>query len=64
MKNEQIQQNNVPIGWLIIGLLTFLAFISSAHGQTVSRVETVGFTVSDMARTVCASTAKPVAVSE
>lgn len=36
------------IGWLMIGLLTLVAFISSAHGQAVTRVESVGFTVSDM----------------
>ena len=40
--------NKLPVGWLIIGLLSLLAFISSASGQLVSRVESVGFTVSDM----------------
>lgn len=46
---EQTQKRiEVPIGWLIVGLLTLLAFLSSAHGQAVTHVETVGFTVSDM----------------
>src|SRR5687767_9193500 len=43
-----------PLGWLIIGLLAFLAFLSSANGQSVavSRVESVGFTVSDMDKAI------------
>ncbi len=45
MRNERIQQHSFPFGWLIVGLLLFL---STAHGQTATRVETVGFTVSDM----------------
>lgn len=44
--------SQIPWGWLIIGLLTFVAFISSAHGQVVKRVETVGFTVSDMDKAI------------
>jgi catechol 2,3-dioxygenase-like lactoylglutathione lyase family enzyme len=44
-------ENPFPFGWLIIGLLALLAFFSSiAHGQIVSKVESVGFTVSDMDR--------------
>jgi catechol 2,3-dioxygenase-like lactoylglutathione lyase family enzyme len=44
-------QNAFPLGWLIIGLLALLVFCSSpARGQAVSRVESVGFTVSDMDR--------------
>ncbi len=37
-----------PFGWLILGILVFLAFIANAQGQVATRVETVGFTVSDM----------------
>lgn len=37
-----------PIGWLIIAILCVLAFLSAANGQGVSRVESAGFTVSDM----------------
>ena len=48
------RQNAFPLGWLIIGLLAFLAFLSSTNGQTVavSRVESVGFTVSDMDKAI------------
>lgn len=53
--------NAFPFGWLLIGILTLLAFWSSANGETVtanwplqnssvSRVESVGFTVSEMDR--------------
>jgi len=64
-------KNELPWGWLIIGILGLLAFWSSAGGQTlshspilrvppsqarqqvfVSRVESVGFTVSDMDRAI------------
>jgi catechol 2,3-dioxygenase-like lactoylglutathione lyase family enzyme len=44
-------ENPFPLGWLIIVILTVLAlFSSSIHAQnvSVSRVESVGFTVSDM----------------
>ena len=46
--------NAFPFGWLIIGLLALLAFVSSiANGQTaVERVESVGFTVSDMDKAI------------
>ena len=45
---ETYSANPFPLGWLIIGILALLAFFSTiAHGQ-VSRVESVGFTVSDM----------------
>ncbi|MGD9590618.1 MAG: VOC family protein [Pyrinomonadaceae bacterium] len=36
------------MGWLLIGLLALAVFATSVSGQAVSRVETVGFTVSDM----------------
>ncbi len=52
MRNEDIQRSSSPLGWLIIGLLTLIAFFSSAHGQGVTHVETVGFTVSDMDRAI------------
>ncbi len=37
-----------PFGWVILGILVFLAFILNASGQVATRVESVGFTVSDM----------------
>ena len=41
-----------PFGWLIICLIALFAFFSTvAHGQ-VSKVESVGFTVSDMDRAI------------
>jgi catechol 2,3-dioxygenase-like lactoylglutathione lyase family enzyme len=48
------RENDFPLGWLIIGILAFVAFCSSiANGQTaVSRVESVGFTVSDMDKAI------------
>ncbi len=49
MRNTRIQHQEVfPLGWLILGILIFLAFIANAQGQVATRVETVGFTVSDM----------------
>ena len=47
-------ENPIPLGWLIIGLLALFAFFSSiTHGQTtVSKVESVGFTVSDMDKAI------------
>ena len=49
MRNTGIQHRNAfPFGWLILGILVLLAFIASAQGQIATRVETVGFTVSDM----------------
>lgn len=37
-----------PFGWFIVALLAIVALFASAHGQKVSQVESVGFTVSDM----------------
>lgn len=37
-----------PIGWLIIGITALLIFATSANALPVSKVESVGFTVSDM----------------
>jgi catechol 2,3-dioxygenase-like lactoylglutathione lyase family enzyme len=45
-------ENAFPIGWLIIALLAIAALFTPTHGQTVSRVESVGFTVSDMDKAV------------
>ena len=45
---ERNKQNTIPLGWLIVVIPTLLAFLSTAHGQTATHVETVGFTVSDM----------------
>lgn len=43
------EKKDLPLGWLIIGVLSLVALLStSGHGQSVSHVETVGFTVSDM----------------
>jgi catechol 2,3-dioxygenase-like lactoylglutathione lyase family enzyme len=42
------QRNSIPLGWLLIGLISLLALFSVARGEGVSRVESVGFTVSDM----------------
>lgn len=46
------KRTELPIGWLLIGLLAIAAFVASAHGQTVTRIRTVGFTVSDMDRAI------------
>ena len=37
-----------PLGWFFVAVLAILALISSAYGQKASRVESVGFTVSEM----------------
>lgn len=52
MQTNRLENTNIPLGWLVVGLLTFVAFLSSAHGQAVRRVETVGFTVSDMDKAI------------
>ncbi len=46
------RENDFPLGWLIIGVLAFLAFFSGFAKGQVQRVETVGFTVSDMDRAI------------
>lgn len=47
-------ENDFPLGWLIIGVLAFVAFFSGfAKGQAaVQKVESVGFTVSDMDKAI------------
>jgi catechol 2,3-dioxygenase-like lactoylglutathione lyase family enzyme len=57
MREHIIEAKNtkeIPFGWLVIGLLALLAFFNSpAHGQTtVSKIESVGFTVSDMDKAI------------
>ncbi|MBK8809485.1 MAG: VOC family protein [Acidobacteria bacterium] len=47
---EQQTHRELPFGWMIIGLLALLAFLGSTTRANVSRVESVGFTVSDMER--------------
>jgi catechol 2,3-dioxygenase-like lactoylglutathione lyase family enzyme len=48
----RIKQNEMVRGRLIVLFLLPLAFLVSVHGQAVSRVESVGFTVSDMDRAI------------
>src|SRR5690348_16227170 len=48
----KIESRSLPVGWFIVGLLLLLVFISQSRGQTVTQVESVGFTVSDMDRAV------------
>ena len=43
---------SLPFGWLIVAVFSLLAFLSTAHGETATHVETVGFTVSDMDKAV------------
>lgn len=50
MRNARIYQQSFPLGWVTLAILILLAFISNAQGQVATRVETVGFTVSDMDR--------------
>ena len=52
MRQARLQQNAIPFGWVIVAVLSLLAFLSTAHGQTATHVETVGFTVSDMDRAI------------
>lgn len=53
---QDIRTTEIPIGWFAAGLLALLLFlISGARGQAipaVSHIETVGFTVSDMDRSL------------
>ncbi len=44
--------NPFPLGWVLIGLLALLAFFSSVSNGQVSKVESVGFTVSDMDKAI------------
>jgi catechol 2,3-dioxygenase-like lactoylglutathione lyase family enzyme len=44
--------NEFPLGWLIIAILSIVALLTPVHGQEVSRIESVGFTVSDMSKAI------------
>ncbi len=49
MTNARTKQTlEIPLGWLIAALLAMLAFLSTTHGQAITHIESVGFTVSDM----------------
>lgn len=48
MYAAQKERHSFPLGWFLIALLAILALLASARGQSVSNVESVGFTVSDM----------------
>lgn len=53
MKYPSPSQNNaLPLGWLIIAVMAVAALFATARGQGVSQVESVGFTVSDMDRSL------------
>lgn len=49
---ERTKQNEIPIGWIAIILATMLAFLVANAQAGVSRVESVGFTVSDMDKAI------------
>lgn len=40
----------VPVGWLLIAAILAAVFLTTANGQHVRRIESVGFTVSDLDR--------------
>jgi catechol 2,3-dioxygenase-like lactoylglutathione lyase family enzyme len=48
MTAETKRNNAFPLGWFIVAVLAIVALFATAHGQEVSHVESVGFTVSDM----------------
>ena len=52
MGNEEKRGFELPFGWLIIGILAFVAFFSAIANGQVSKVESVGFTVSDMDKAI------------
>ena len=53
MRNEKTENTKVSLGWLIIALLALLAFFSAVgKAQSVRKIESVGFTVSDMDRAI------------
>jgi catechol 2,3-dioxygenase-like lactoylglutathione lyase family enzyme len=48
---QQVHHNKnlgLPLGWLIIAIAMIAALLSSAHAHPVKRIESVGFTVSEM----------------
>lgn len=52
MISENFKERELSLGWLIIGLLALLAFFPSIANGQVSKVESVGFTVSDMDKAI------------
>ena len=52
MISENFSEKKIPFGWLIIGLLALLAFFSTVSNGQISKVESVGFTVSDMDKAI------------
>jgi len=48
MNSESKPLNSLKFGWFLVALLSILALFGSSRGQSVSNVESVGFTVSDM----------------
>lgn len=52
MIGEINQRKEIPFGWLIISLIALFAFFSAIANGQVSRVESVGFTVSDMDKAI------------
>jgi len=52
MIDEIKKRKEFPHGWLIIGLIAFIAFFSTIANGQVSHVESVGFTVSDMGKAI------------
>jgi catechol 2,3-dioxygenase-like lactoylglutathione lyase family enzyme len=53
MNENCCDRNSLPLGWLIVGIAIFAALLSGkVFPQTVSHVESVGFTVSDMERAI------------
>ena len=52
MDNINFEKREIPFSWLIIGLLATLAFFSTVADGQVSKVESVGFTVSDMDKAI------------
>jgi catechol 2,3-dioxygenase-like lactoylglutathione lyase family enzyme len=51
--SEKISRQGFPIGWLIIGIAILIALASGkVLPQTVQKIESVGFTVSDMDKAI------------
>ena len=51
--SETSGNQGFPLGWMIIGIALFLALLSGkAFPQTVQKLESVGFTVSDMDKAI------------
>lgn len=51
--NEICSKRGFPLGWLIIGIAVFIALMSGkSFPQAVEKIESVGFTVSDMDKAI------------